>query len=533
MMKKLNLLIILFLVIATTSCKKYLDVNNNPNGPSSADPALYLPGIQTWAAQGIQWDARGLGPVDQNFVLNSTGLTFSTIERHGYLQGSDNSGDLWRTVYWRFGQNLQDVLRISAEQKKWDILAAGLAMEAWGYQMLTDYTGEIIVKQAFDPTKNTFDYDPQDTVYAVIKRQLQDALVNIDKTTDAIGSPLFTKYDMMYKGNRDNWKKFINAMLAINEHHLIKKASYDPQAVINFVDNSFSSNADDALVPFLGSSSSDANFFGPMRGNMQNYNQSSFVVRLMDGTVFTGTPDPRRLIMLTPSTDGVYRGLAPYTGQSSAVATSPTGVKNIWGVTSGTIPPLGTGKYLFKDNAPFPLITYSMLQFIKAEAALKKGDNATALDAYKKGINASLDMVRKGTTAPGSTPTGGSYVFSTDPAINAQFDAEKSAFLANPLVVPANPADLTIQQIMLQKYIALWGYGFVETWVDLRKFDYDPNIFLTFQLPSPLWPDNNGVPMYRVRPRYNSEYVWNIDALTKIGGFEPNFHTKKMWIQLP
>lgn len=86
---------------------------------------------------------------------------------------------------------------------------------------------------------------------------------------------------------------------------------------------------------------------------------------------------------------------------------------------------------------------------------------------------------------------------------------------------------------MLQKYIALWGYGFVETWVDLRKFDYDPNVFLTFTLPSPLWVDNNGVPIYRIRPRYNSEYVWNIAALEKIGGFAPDYHTKKMWIQLP
>lgn len=532
-MKKIKILIFGLLIITFAGCKKYLDVNNNPNGPSSADPALYLASIESQAALGIEFDARGLGPITQNFVLNSTGLAFSRFEQHGYFAGSDIGGELWRNVYWKGGQNTQDVKRLATEQKKWDILGTALALEAWGWQNLTDYHGEIIVKEAYDPLRNTFDYDTQDTVYAIVKRECMDALTELNKTTDAIGSPLYSRFDIIYKGNTDKWKKFVYALLAINAHHLIKKTNYNPDEVISYVDKSFASNADDALVPFNATNSTEANFFGPMRGNMQNYLQSAFMVRLVDGSVFTGASDPRRLVMLSPSTDGVYRGIPPYTGQSTAVATSTTGVKNIWGVTSGTIPPLGTGKYLFRDNAPFPLITYSMLQFIKAEAALKKGDATLALDAYKKGVNASLDFVSKGATAPGSTLSGGSYVFNTDAAINTQFNLERTAFLANPAVIPATPAGLTIQHIMLQKYIALWGYGFIETWVDLRKFDYDPNIFLSFKLPSPLWTDNNGQPAYRVRPRYNSEYVWNIDALTKIGGFAADYHTKKMWIQLP
>jgi hypothetical protein len=86
---------------------------------------------------------------------------------------------------------------------------------------------------------------------------------------------------------------------------------------------------------------------------------------------------------------------------------------------------------------------------------------------------------------------------------------------------------------MLQKYIAQWGWGFLETWCDLRKYDYDPTVFTSFTLPDPYFVDNNGKPAYRVRPRYNSEYIWNVDALTAIGGFEIDFHTKKMWIHQP
>ncbi len=533
-MKKIkNIIILSILIITSASCKKYLNVNNNPNGPSSADPALYLPSIQGNFALGIQLDSRGLGPIVQNFQLNTTGGTFSPFEQHGYIKASDNGGDLWRSVYWKGGQNTQDVKRLSAEQKKWDILGIALALEAWGWQMLTDYHGEIIVKQAYDPEKNTFDYDPQDTVYAVVKRECLNALAQLDKNEDAIGSPLLSKFDLIYKGNRDRWKKFVYGLLAINAHHLIKKSNYNPAEVISYVDQSFTSNADDALVPFGGTNSTDANFYGPMRGNMPNYLQSRFIVNLTDGSVFGGAVDPRRLIMLSPSNDSVYRGNPAYTSQSSTVAASSSGIKNVWGAIAGTVPAIGAGKYLFNDKAPFPLMTYSMLQFIKAEAALKKGDATLALAAYKSGINASLDFVRNGATAPGASLAGSSYPFNSDASVTTAFDAARTAFLADPNIMPTAPSNLTQQMILLQKYIALWGYGFIETWVDLRRFDYDPNVFTTFTLPSPLYTDNKGNPVYRIRPRYNSEYVWNIDALTKLGGFDPDYQTKKMWIQLP
>ena len=99
-------------------------------------------------------------------------------------------------------------------------------------------------------------------------------------------------------------------------------------------------------------------------------------------------------------------------------------------------------------------------------------------------------------------------------------------------MVPTNPASLTLSQIMLQKYIALFGYGALETWTDMRKYRYNPAIYATLNtVPtgSGLFPDNNGKLPYRVRPRYNSEYVWNFASLQQIGGDLPDYHTKEMW----
>ncbi len=516
-MKNVRLIICSVLIIANSGCKKYLDINDNPNGPTSADPALYLPSIQSQYATGIQLDSRLIGPYIQNFLHSTSGIAY---DLHGYVRSSDFGGEFWRSVYWKGGLNTIDMINNATAQKKWDIVGTGMALQAFGWQNLTDYHGPVILKQAFDPTKNTFDYDPQDTVYAYVKRLCMDAITELGKNDDATGSPLFSRYDMIYKGDRAKWIKFTYGVLAINAHHLIKKPFYKPDEVISYVDKALSSNADDAIVPFSGTNATDASALGPRRQNFGVYGQSSFIVRLTDGSIF-GIIDPRQPLMLTPSTDGVYRGLTPGSGQSSTVSNAAHGVRSVWGSPLGVNVPTGGpwGKYLFQDAAGFPLMSYAELQFIKAEAAFFKGDKALALTAYRNGVNASLDFVR-------SVPL-------ANASFAANYTAERTAFLANPLVIPVTPAALTINQILLQKYIALWGWGFIEIWTDLRKYDYDGNIFTSFTIPASLFPDNNNKPAYRVRPRYNSEYVWNIDALTAIGGFDADYATKKLWIHLP
>jgi hypothetical protein len=84
---------------------------------------------------------------------------------------------------------------------------------------------------------------------------------------------------------------------------------------------------------------------------------------------------------------------------------------------------------------------------------------------------------------------------------------------------------------MTQKYIALWGIGSLESWVDMRRYNYNSDVFLGFTLPvtTQLSADNNGKPAQRVRPRYNSEYVWNRNSLDLIGGNNNDYHTYELW----
>jgi hypothetical protein len=170
-------------------------------------------------------------------------------------------------------------------------------------------------------------------------------------------------------------------------------------------------------------------------------------------------------------------------------------------------------------------MTYAQLQFIKAEAALRKGDQATARQAYLNGVGAHIDFVNaRNAEIANDNMT----------AISA---TEKANFLANPSIAPAT---ITLSHIMGQKYIAQWAWSHVELWMDLRRFHYtdmDPvsgtQVFRGFTMPTNYYPDNNQRPVQRIRARYNSDYVWNREELAKIGGLNLDYHTKPMWITEP
>jgi hypothetical protein len=228
--------------------------------------------------------------------------------------------------------------------------------------------------------------------------------------------------------------------------------------------------------------------------------------------------------MLSPSPDGQYRGLDPNTtgfgGFSTAqIPNNPYGYAGSGGVGE-------PGRYLFDDKASHPAMTYSQLQFVKAEAAYRAGDKATALTAYRNGISSHIDFVNSKIAEGGQTA----------PAISA---SEEAAFLANPEIVPA-PAALTMTHIMSQKFIAQWAWGYIEAWMDQRRFHYtdiDPasgrQVFPGYAPPNVLHVHNAGKYVYRIRPRYNSEYVWNRPGLDAIGGLADDYHTVPMWIIQP
>jgi hypothetical protein len=509
------------LLALTSGCQDFLDVNENPNGPQTVSANLYLPPMLHWLATSPLFDGRFVGRYTQQWTLPGTAL--STWDRMGYDPSSDNGAQQWRDVYWTYGQNLVDMMTKAEAEQRWDLLGVGQILKAWGWLVLTDLHGEIIIKEAIDQSKFSFAYDTQEFAYQEVLRLLGEAIKNLQRTDGAVDQAYLAKGDRMYNGDRAKWLKFAYGLQGIALNHFSNKATYRPADVIAAIDKSFASSADDALQSYPNTNNDDTNFMGWTRNNMRGYRQTQFVVGLMNGTAFGGVVDPRMSRMLAASPDGQYRGLDVNVVGTGALSVTQQ-PNNFFGFAGAGGGPGLPGRYLFDDKAKIPAMTYAQLQFVKAEAAYKMGDKATALAAYRNGVSAHIDFVNARNLDNNQSPT----------QITA---AEKAAFLAAPEIVPTNPAGLTLTHIMSQKYIAQWAWGHNELWMDMRRYNYtdvDPasgkQVYPGFAPPTNLYPDNANKIVWRIRPRYNSEYVWNRAGLETIGGLATDYHTKPLWI---
>lgn len=518
-------------LVAASACNmdKYVAVNTNPNAPQSVTANLYLPPMEHWLITSPQYDGRYVGRYTQMFMLpgTSTATLPSSWDREGYDRLSDNGAEQWRDVYWSLGPNLSDMLAKAQAEQRWDLLGVGQTLRAWGWQVLVDLHGPIIIKEAFDPTRSLFDYDTEQYAYQAVDSLLGEAITNLNRTGGADVDPTYLAAgDNLYRGDRTKWLKFAYGLRAISRNHLSNKSTYDPATVMKYVDSSFTSNADDALFtyPDKDPGFADFNFLGQSRNNVTSFRQTTFALNLMNGTDF-GVVDPRLTRLLASSPDGVYRGADPNNPQGGAF-TATTAPNNFFGraTTDRSLP---SGRYVFDDNAKVPNMTYAELQFVKAEAAYRSGDKVKALAAYTNGISAHIDFVNARVAE------------NRDTAEHPITATEKATFLANPAIVPA-AANLTLTQIMSQKYIALYGWGFNEAWMDMRRYHYtdiDPatgvQVYPGFTKPTNLDPDNNGHFAQRVRPRYNSEYVWNqygLGKITPVSGLDAAYHTVPLWV---
>lgn len=548
------------------SCKKYLDINSDPDTPQFPDVSAVLPTQFAAIPRGLQYDSRYAGRFIQNWLSANTASSANiNFDRMGYTAASDANGDIWRQTYYGLGKNLNYIIDEGIRKQQWDYVGAAYALKAMMFQYCTDYHGEIIFSEAFVENKATFKFDDQEKVYKGIDSLCRIALAYLNNTNYNPSAIRLAKADYVYNGNIARWIKFTNGLLTRNFHRVTNKSTYNADSVIYYADRSLADVDDDFVIPFDASKNDDTNFYGTYRDNLTTFRQSNFIVKLLEGSILSGDTaisanafnrDPRMRHMLTASQDtsngnGGFRGVDPGLGDpySSLTGVYAVGSSNWinarkrvstpWADSSYNNPSSAVFSsqykhYLFADKVVFPVMTASEIQFIKAEAAFRKMDKTTALAAYTAAINLHFDFINRG-----SWQRGNGALFST----TAISTTERNDYL-NGKNVRRSESTLGLSDIMLQKYIALWGWGFFETFVDMRRYHYTDlelnpisglpsQVYRGFNLPATLATENLGKPVYRVRPRYNSEYVWNRDELLRIGALNVDYHTYEPWFTQP
>lgn len=540
-MKQLNIKIVAAVLIVSTfatSCKKQIDdAFANPNAMVRVPIETLLPGIignmvgsssAAGSAYGTANDGLYVGRYIQFWGTNTAGNQYDQMG--GVTGASDLLGSVWAMHYYGMGQNLNRMVEWGIEEKKWDYVGVGYAIRAWSWLTLTNMYGEVILKEAFNTSQLVFKYDEQKDVYEEVRRLCREAISYLNRTGDGVSQANLAKGDAyFYNGDVNKWKKFVYSVMARSFNHLSNKAEYKPDSVIFYCNLGITTVADNATAKFANTGiAGTSNFYGPFRANVGTLRQSAFAANLVNGTnsLFSGVQDPRGWYIMRGNTNGTIRGVTPGLGSSGLITNEQP--ENFWGGTYATTAAPSSdanARYIFKNGAEFPIITSSEIHFMKAEAHYRKGEKAQALLAYKEGISQSFDMLT--TNYNQSIPSGKEIT----PTV-------KNNFLADTRVVPISPNDLTLSHIMLQKYIAMYGYGIIETWVDMRRYHYTDveenttrQVYVDFTPPSGtnLFINNNGKLVYRARPRYNSEYLYNVAELERLGALQLDYHTKEQW----
>jgi hypothetical protein len=118
-------------------------------------------------------------------------------------------------------------------------------------------------------------------------------------------------------------------------------------------------------------------------------------------------------------------------------------------------------------------------------------------------------------------------------------EAQITAYLAS-AAVPQNAAALTLKNIMEQKYISMFLNP--ESWSDLRRFDFDPAIYVNFRIPTPVNPilvtaGTSAAPTGVRFPRRllpgATEVLYNPAEIERIGGNAPDYIAQPVWWDQP
>jgi hypothetical protein len=142
---------------------------------------------------------------------------------------------------------------------------------------------------------------------------------------------------------------------------------------------------------------------------------------------------------------------------------------------SGMFQSAESGTFYTRVSSPTYIGTYAECCFIKAETLFKKGDKAGAYDAYKKGVQASCELMNEKLRAwIGEDPS-----LADCPSFTPMTDEAINNFVNNGI---GTQAELSLGHILMQKRIALmFSY---EIWNDMRRYDFDPNIFFGWSIPA-------------------------------------------------
>jgi len=416
-------------MFALASCSKFLDVNENPNQPTTAP----INGLLGRATQESALNVYRAGSVSGNYVQYLT--SFNPASPSDIYEDVDASGT-WTALYNAM-TDIYDMDAMAVEQGALHHQGVAKVLMAMNMKLVHDIWGSAPYSQAFNGATLAPQFDDAQSIFNTILSLLDEGIALLSSSGNKV--TLNAALDFVHGGDAAKWIKTAYVLKARTLNQLSETSQYSAQSVLSAVDNGYTSTAEEADVTVFSVRNPWAQVAVSNAALVLGGWLSDNVVNAFNGTTY-GVFDARIEKITDTTKFGDYRGTRNGVGRSG-------------GGISFEECYLSTKGWYSSTSSPLIIAGYDEMKFIEAEAALRANNPTRAYTAYLTGIRANFDKL--GVTA-----------------------AKRDAYV-NDARVSVGALSLTRAHIMREKYKALFLHP--ETWNDARRFDYQ---YKDFRLPA-------------------------------------------------
>ena len=296
------------LVLGTASCKKWLDVNVDPDNPNNQSVLVQnrLPWIQHFYmySAGVA-NYRTSCQSGVYYAIAATQNTFSTT----WQCSNSNSTTPYQSWFVATSSNVVDMYNTAQKQGAYHYMAAADVFHALGFMQMLDLYGEMPYTEAATGNPSPKPDDGK-TIYNGCMDKLNEAISLFSKTQET-GAPALATGDMINKGDVDKWIKLCWGLKARYMLKLSKKADlYNADSILYCLSKGPQSIIDNVIEPGLNNSTvtdyligdpvvTNGNWNYAAYGNNQRISQ--FHYNLLTNMRDAGITDPR-MTKIVPAT---------------------------------------------------------------------------------------------------------------------------------------------------------------------------------------------------------------------------------------
>lgn len=473
-------------LLVCTSCSKYLDINDNPNKPTTAELNKVLTGAEYNIAMSFA-SGNYIGSSLSSYVFH---LSSREVDNYGIMNSTSTLGNTWQQGYAYGLKNTNAVIKAAEEGNNMIYAGIGKLMKAYAFANLVDLWGDIPYEE-FDIEGNYAPkLDRSQDIYNSLLALIDEAIGNLEDT-NASNLLKPASDDLIYSGNVDKWVRMGNTLklklLVQSRKSKNDIPDWNTKLSTLLAENNFMRNGEDFEFKHTAKDSPDERhkaYVDEYLGGQSTYYISPWIYETMSGknlnvtdNPFVSIKDPRipyywvnqikadsEAQSTTDYRDGAFVSIF-FASNSSGASNDQRETSTFIGIY-----PCG-GKY---DNgqggkcdakvgngvAPEKMLQSYSVPFLLAELYLTGEASGDAKSALEEGIERSIIHVNAVAKA-------------SDPNVPAISTENKDAFIEQVLKKydAAGSDEEKLRIVMTQKWIANF-FNPVEAYTDIRRTGY-------------------------------------------------------------